>query len=36
MRSERKHGLSTEKFPVSAYGESPKNLEDLNALMKAH
>ena len=27
--SERKHGLSTERFPVSAYGGSSKNLKDL-------
>ena len=29
MQSERKHGLSTEQFPVSAYGGSSKNLKDL-------
>jgi len=29
MRSERKHGLSTEQFPVSAYVGSSKNLKDL-------
>ena len=29
MRSERKHGLSTEQFPASAYVGSPKNLTDL-------
>ena len=29
MRSERKHGLSTEQVPVSAYGRSEKNLKDL-------
>ena len=29
MRSERKHGLSTEQFPVSAYVRSSKNLKDL-------
>ena len=27
--AERKHGLSTEPFPVSAYGGSSKNLQDL-------
>ena len=29
MRSERKHGLSTEQFPVSAYVGSSENLKDL-------
>ena len=29
MGSERKHGLSTEQFPVSAYLGSSKNLKDL-------
>ena len=29
--SERKRGLSTEQFPVSAYVGSPKNLKDLRA-----
>ena len=29
MRSERKHGLSTEQFPVSAYAGNSKNLKDL-------
>ena len=29
MWSERKHGLSTEQFPVSAYVGSSKNLKDL-------
>ena len=29
MRSERKHGLSTEQFPVSAYVGSSKNLKGL-------
>ena len=29
MRSERKHGLSTEQFPVSAYVGISKNLRDL-------
>ena len=29
MRSERKHGLSTEQFPVSAYVGSSKNQKDL-------
>ena len=29
MWSERKHGLSTEQFPVSAYAGSSKNLKDL-------
>ena len=29
MCSERKHGLSTEQFPVSAYVGSSKNLKDL-------
>ena len=29
MWSERKHGLSTEEFPVSAFVESSKNLKDL-------
>ena len=29
MSSERKHGLSTEQFPVSAYVGSFKNLKDL-------
>ena len=29
MRSERKHGLFTEQFPVSAYVGSSKNLKDL-------
>jgi hypothetical protein len=29
MWSERKHGLSAEQVPVSAYGESSKNLKDL-------
>ena len=27
--TERKHGLSTEQFPVSAYVGSSKNLKDL-------
>ena len=29
MRSERKHGLFTEQFPVSVYAGSSKNLKDL-------
>ena len=29
MRSGRKHGLSTEQYPVSAYVGSSKNLKDL-------
>ena len=29
LKSERKHGLSTEQFPVSAYVGSSKNLKDL-------
>ena len=29
MGSERKHGLSKEQFPVSAYVGSSKNLKDL-------
>ena len=32
MSSERKHGLSTEQFPVSAYAGSSKNLKDLKDL----
>jgi hypothetical protein len=32
LRSERKHGLSTEQFPVSAYIGSSKNLKDLTDL----
>ena len=32
MRSERKHGLSTEQVPVSAYVGSSKNLKDLKDL----
>ena len=31
MCSERKHGLSAEQFPVSAYVRSSKNLKDLQA-----
>ena len=31
LRTSRKHGLSTEKFPVSAYVGSSKNLKDLKA-----
>ena len=31
MWSERKHGLSTEQVPVSAYVVSSKNLEDLDS-----
>ena len=29
MRSERRHGLSTEQFSVSAYLKSSRNLKDL-------
>jgi hypothetical protein len=32
MWSERKHGLSTEPVPVSAYVGSSKNLKDLKDL----
>ena len=32
MRSKRKHGLSTEQFPVSAYVGSSKNQKDLRDL----
>ena len=32
MWSERKHGLSTEQFPVSAHVGSAKNLNVLNSL----
>ena len=31
LRSERKHGLYTEQFPVSAYVGSSKNLKDLKS-----
>ena len=33
--SERKHRLSTEQFPVSAYVGSSKNLKDLQKMQSA-
>ena len=33
-RDERKHGLSSEQFSVSAYGGSSKNLKDLKDLSR--
>jgi len=35
LGSERKHGLSTEQFPVSAYTGSSKNLKDLKERARA-
>ena len=32
----RKHGLSTEQFPVSAYAGNSKNLKDLNGSVGGH
>ena len=32
----RKHGLSTEQFPVCAYVGSSKNLKDLKELSRSH